>query len=233
VYTIRKSIQSHSTILAILFAAALMGTATGCGDASSAEPDPPVARVIYLNEITQLPSLDVYANGQGPTTILLGELTNEVEIATGPTRFALTAPGSTEALIDETLDLDSQLYLLTFTGEITDLALWAVDQAAPELSAGQAAAEVVNLYNGGLTFDVYLDDEPLATALGTRQVSAFSVTTPRTTGTIQVFNAGDDPANALPVAMLETALDDRQSLMVLMKNAATGNGIVLDTLVVR
>lgn len=222
-------------VLLTLLVFGLLGLAIGCGGSSGEIPEEdPTARVIYLNEIQALPSLEVYANGAGPTPVELGVLTEPIELSTGPTRFALTAPGSTEAIVDSSLDLKDQLYLIAFTGNVADgnLALWAVDQAAPEIDSSQTAAEVVNLYDGDLTFDVYFGDEPLAMGIATRDVSAFTVTTPAS-GTLQVFNAGDDPSAALPVATLETSLEAGRATMVLMKNASSGNGIVLDTIVIR
>ncbi len=225
----------HRNVLFALCAISLLGTAIGCTGSDSEIPaEVPRASVIYLNEIAELPSLEVFANAAGPTPVMLGTLTEELELATGTTQFVLTAPGSKEPIVDSTLELEDQLYLIAFTGKVSqgNLALWAVDQKAPELVSGQTAAEVVNLYNGELTFDVYFGDEPLAMGITSRSVSAFTVTTPAS-GTIQVFNAGDAPASALPVASMESSLEDGRAVMILMKNAATGNGIVLDTVVVR
>lgn len=221
------------TFLIALCAFALLGSVIGCTGAGSDIPeDPPRARVIYLNEIAQLPSLEVYANAAGPTPVMLGELTEELELATGTTQFVLTAPGSKEPIVDETLELADQLYLITFTGKVADgnLALWAVDQQAPELASGQTAIEVVNLYGGDPKFDVYFDDEPLALGIGTRAVSPFTITVPAS-GTIRVFNAGNDPASAVPLKALPTVLEDGRALMVLVKNAPDSS-VALDTLVV-
>jgi hypothetical protein len=224
----------YRNVLFALCAVSLFGTAIGCTGSGSELEDPPRARVIYLNEISSLPSLEVFANAAGPTPVELGVLTTELELAPGTTQFVLTAPGSKEPILESTLELEDQLYLIAFTGKVAEgnLAVWSVDQAAPELESGQAAAEVANLYNGDLVFDVYFDDEPLVKGIGAREVSAFTVTTPAT-GTLQVFNAGDDVASSLPVATLATSLEDGRAVMVVMKNAATGNGIVLDTLTVR
>lgn len=192
-----------ATCLTLLALSAL----TGCGTEEDTGP-PTDARMVFVHQARVLGNIDLLANGDVVSALALGQISAPIAVPAGSTSFEIRNTGAEATVLETSLDLRVQPYLVAVLGEsLDDLRFWTVDDVAPDLAEGQAAARVVNLDSGGFTYDIYLDDAPLATGLVSAQASDFTTVDltadgePESrTARLRVFNAGDDPSGR-PIAI--------------------------------
>ena len=187
------------------------------------------ARVVVMHQAKVLGSIDLLANGEKIATLSQGQASESLPVAIGSTLLEVRNTGAEVTVLDVSLELLPQPYLVAVLGEtFGDLRFWTVDEPAPERVDGEAVVRVVNLDAGDFTYDVYLDDDQVAPGLAPAKASDFvkvnlaagaseSSSSARTVR-VRVFNAGDDPAGrSLSVAPAEVVLRNRGAYMFVLR----------------
>lgn len=205
--------------------------ASGCGD-DGAEPAPPaMAHLVMLHSVSDLGEVEVLVDGAVAVTVAPGQRTEAIDVAPGTVTLGLRNPGASSALVEEDLELVAQTYFIAITGQsgTGSLGFWRVDKPAPAVEPGKSAIEVVSLYDGDYVFDVYVNETSVADGVISLRISDF-VTVDAGTSDILVFNAGDDPSVALPIASATVSLPDGSTNMILIDNGATARSIGVDVI---
>lgn len=193
------------------------------------------ARLVVMHEAAVLGSIDLLANGERLATLAQGSASEPLSVAAGNTVLEVRNSGAEVTVLDLTLDLLAQPYLVVVLGEtLNDLRFWAVDEPAPERAAGEAAVRVVNLDGGGFTYDIYLDDDQIAAGLEANKASDFVKVSLVEDGSeglrtarLRVFNAGDDPSGrSLSVAPAEVTLGNRRAYMFVLRTDAENPDVI-------
>ena len=195
--------------------------------ACDAEEDPGNnARVVLMHQAKVLGSIDLLANGEKIATLSQGQASKPLAVATGSTLLEVRNTGAEVTVLDVSLELLTQPYLVAVLGEtFEDLRFWTVDEPAPERIDGEAVVRVVNLDAGDFTYDVYLDDDQVAPGLAPAKASDFvkvnlgdGASESARTARLRVFNAGDDPSGrSLSVAPAEVVLRNRGAYMFVLR----------------
>lgn len=231
---------AHALKVFCVASLALFGL-SACGED---EPEaPPQAKVVVMHQARVLGSIDLLANGERIATLSQSQSSAPLALATGSTLMEVRNSGADVTVLDTTLDLLEQPYLVAILGEtLQDLRFWTVDEPAPERADGEAVVRVVNLDAGDFTYDVYLDDDQVAAGLEPAKASDFvkvGLTTDadgRTTGIrtarLRVFNAGDDPSGrSLSVAPAEIVLGNRRAYMFVLRTDPANPDVISVTTV--
>lgn len=222
------SLLSHAAsvralILTCVAMLAPMGL-VGCG--GDEEPPANNARVVVMHQAQVLGSIDLLANGEKLTTLAQGEASEPLPVAAGSTLLEVRNSGADVTVLDLSLELLVQPYLVVVLGEALDnIRFWTVDEPAPERADGEVAVRLVNLDSGNFTYDIYLDDDLVAAGLEPAKASDYlkvslgaDASEGRRTARVRVFNAGDDPSGrSLSVAPAEVVLGNRGAYMFVLR----------------
>ncbi len=215
-------------ILALLFTSVTLAACT------EDDPPEPKATVRFIHSIDDLGAIEVLLDTEIFTTLQAGELSETMEIVPGRQRLAIRSLGAQSTLHEFTQDFTAQGYLMAFTGSVSGgtIDVLAVDTPAPDTASGMAAAEVVSLYEGQFTFDVYvgltLIDDNIAFAAAPSFVEI-----PSGAATIAIYNGGDDPTTSIPIESLDHTFGEGEATMILLQNAAEGLGVAIELVPVR
>jgi hypothetical protein len=222
-----RAFGARALILACVATVAPIGL-TGCDteeDLGAANN----ARVVVMHQAKVLGSIDLLANGEKIATLIQGQASEPLTVATGSTLLEVRNTGAEVTVLDVSLELLTQPYLVAVLGEtFEDLRFWTVDEPAPERVDGEAVVRVVNLDAGDFTYDVYLDDDQVAPGLAPAKASDFvkvnlgagpsESSSGSRTARVRVFNAGDDPSGrSLSVAPAEVVLGNRGAYMFVLR----------------
>jgi hypothetical protein len=203
---------------ALLFAA--------CG---STEDEAPVARVQILHGIEDLGVIEVRIDNKTLGTIEASKLSSAFEVEPGTRSLGIRAQGATSDAFSNTLTLSAQGYLYALTGRLSGntLKLVAVDQAPPTLANGEAALEVVHLYEStkAFKFDVYAGGALLAQNIGFGDVPSTFVKVAAGPLKLTVFNTGNDPNAALPVVSKDVTVASGSATLLVLQTIDSSLGI--------
>lgn len=202
-------------IIPLVFVSSMMLLACG-GDPL---PEPEQARVQFLHNIDDLGNLEVLLDNEPVLTIRNGQLSEVAMFEPGRHRLSIRNQGAQSALTAQTIDFEVQGYLLVFTGSYRDNTIQAliVDNAPPAQKQRMAAVEVVNLYEGRYEFDVYVGTDLVASELTYGLVTEFEEIEADTLP-IRVYNTGDNPSDALPVASAQHTFKEGEATLIMLQN---------------
>lgn len=232
-----RALGAHALILTCVAALAPIGLA-GCGT-DEAEPTNN-ARLVVIHQARVLGGIDLLANGEKIAALSQGESSEALAVQAGTTVLEVRNTGADVTVLDTSLELRVQPYLVVVLGETLDaLRFWTVDEPAPEPVDGEAAVRVVNLDSGEFTYDIYLGDDQIAAGVQPATASDYmqvglgaDAMDGRRTDRLRVFNAGDDPSGrSLAVTPAEVVLrDGRAYMFVLKSDAENPDGLSVTTI---
>ena len=204
---------------------ALFSLMIACGGDEAEEtptPVPPAAHALFLHDISDLGDLDVLFDGEGVTTISPGELTDPIKLDLGEHYIGIRSQGAAATLYEEPYDLAAQTYLIAFTGSTSEgsLGFWTVDQAPPSIGDGEAAVEVVSLFESNALIDVYVGDTLVAQDVSEQSYSSFSLVGAGMY-VINIYNAGSDPETTLPSMTKGVEFTEGSASMILLRGEGT------------
>lgn len=213
----------HTQLALIALTLGLLTSAvTGCGDEESSEPQ---AKLVFAHNVGTLGKAEILINDEVVTTVMSGELSNEVSSPLGATDVAIRGEGAPMSTASDTITLAEQTYLVAFG----DSSVFTVDQVPPEAEAGKHNIEVVNIRSDDLGLNVFAGQEQIATTPAAKTVTAFSSVDAANDVLISVTIA----SSGAPAGVQETLnLADGGATMVIL-GGSSADDITLNVLTVK